>query len=227
MNNCKVASMFVAISLMVGSVAMAIEVDFDRAVVGMGNRGFIHTARDISDIALQPQRTVCVTDGVYPSNVTSMHKLSSSGTEKLRKEILGMRGVSPEILSVFLEKGTQVLFDDKAAYLVVPRGEDYSMLHESTDEYILEFLKNNRVEVQQAKRYNKSGSLLIRCRPVIRLIWKWVKEAWVAYEITEEICEEVAAGGAPSTENTQDTWPGSGPGALPPGNPYEYRGTVK
>ncbi len=197
--------------------ATGIQVDFDRGVSGQPS--FIEAARAM-DTASPAAAAVCAKADSGITQAAVIHKLSTQGMMKLREEITDIPGVSSEVIRTAADKRIGVLFDDKNAYLVIPVGKDYYTLQESAAEGLLAFLKEQRAVAIQATQHNKSW--VTKCRPVIKIIWKWIKEAWVAYEITEEICELVEVDDTPSGGGTWD--PGPGPGAVPPGNPFENRG---
>lgn len=131
---------------------------------------------------------------------TTAHRLSASELQKLREEALTMPDLSKEFLLMINNEKTIVLHNDTGIFLTNQVGiNDYYMLFESNDKKLINFLLGQKTGTLQAGLQNKNKVKV--CKAVIKTLWKWIKEAWVAYEITEEICSWEDDGETSSTTN--------------------------
>lgn len=223
MKKYKVVFVLAIVAALGGSVsgAAGLQVDFDRGVFEQPS--FIEALRVSDSAAPAIVAPECVKADHAVTRFTLIHKLSLPYMKELREAISNIPGVSPEFIHAVRDNRVNVLYDDKTVYVVLPVGKDYYTLQESAAEALLASLKEQRSESLRATRQNKSW--VVKCRPIVKVIWKWIQDTWVAYEITEEICEHVEVDDTPSGDSTWN--PGPGPGAVPPGNPFEQRAKGK
>jgi len=175
------------------------DVDFDRGAFRAVDfmeaikTSEVSRADDAASIVLVPATTLNTVN-------TMVYKLAAPGLQKLRKEVLNMPEMSKEFFQLINDKKIIVLHNDNGVFLTTQAGKnDYYILFESNDYKLIKLLSEQKTEVLQAGLPNK-GKVKV-CMTVIKTLWKWIKEAWVAYEISEEICSWEDDGTTPSTNN--------------------------
>lgn len=134
---------------------------------------------------------------------TTFYKLAAHGLQKLRKEVLGMPGLSKEFLQQLNEEKTVVLYNKDNVLLTTLVGDVQHIVFESNDRKLLEFLAKQKTEVSQIRLQNK-GKVKV-CKTILKTLWKYIKEVWVAYEISQEVCsweDDGATDATPSTGNS-------------------------
>jgi hypothetical protein len=189
--NMKKSEIAVAVFTMISAASIAraesFNVDFDKGLFRTVD--FMETVKT-SDISKADADNVVSIIPVPATTIDTLtptlYKLSVPGLQRLKKEALSMHDLSKEFLQLINEEKTIVLYNEFNVLLVTPVGNDQHVILESNDRQLLEFLSKQETEVLQAGLQNR-GKVKV-CKTVIKTLWKWVKEAWVAYDITEEIC---------------------------------------
>ena len=200
MKKSKIAVAAFAVIIATASLVKAerFDIDFDR---GAFRTVDFMEAGKTSDVS-KADNTASITPIPAPALdtvSTGVYKLAAPSLQRLRKETLNIPGLSKEFLQQINEEKTIVLYNEGNVFLTTLVGNTQYIILESNDRKLLEFLAKQQKEVLQAGLQNK-GKVKV-CVTVIKTLWKWIKEAWVAYEISKEVCSWQDDGATPSTGN--------------------------
>lgn len=200
MRKSKIAVAVFAVIIAAASLAGAegFGVDFDRGAFRTVD--FMEAVKT-SDVSKEDNTANIIPVPATVANTvnTTVYKLAAPGLQKLRKEVLNMPGLSKEFLQQLNEEKTVVLYNEDNILLTTLVGGTQYIILESNDKKLMEFLAKQKTEVLQVGLQNK-GKVKV-CVTVLKTLWKWIKEAVVAYEISEEICSWEDDGVTPGTNN--------------------------
>lgn len=200
--------------------AETLSVDFDRG--SFRTMGFMEAVKT-SDAFMADNAAGIVPVPATALNAvsTTVYKLAAPALQKLRQKALTVPEMSKDFLQLLNYEKVIVLHDNNNIFLTTQAGESYYVLFESSDKELMKLLSEPGTGVVQVRLLNK-GKVKI-CKEVIKILWKWVKEAWVAYEITEEVCSWEDDGDTPGTNNenspNNNDNGGQAPGCGTPGSP--------
>lgn len=200
MKKSKIAVAMFAVVITAASLAKAggFDMDFDKGAFRTVD--FMEAVKTSEVFRTDDAASIVPVPAIALNTVnTTVYKLSAPGLQKLRKEVLNMPGLSNKFLQQINEEKTVVLYNEDNVFLTTLTGNAQHIILESNDSKLMEFLAKYKTEVLQVGLQNK-GKVKV-CTTIIKTLWKWVKEAWVAYEISKEICSWEDDGATPSTGN--------------------------
>lgn len=160
-------------------------VDFDAE--GARRVSFMETwqSTDRNAVAV-PQVEAVVAEATF-STKPQFFSLGVEGARELRKNAASISGVSESFIRALGEQGAIVLYNDTAALVVAPAGKTLYVKGESDSRELLKSLAEfGRIS---GKSDVRNPGMVYRCFKVIDTFMKWVNNAWVAYEVSRQVCE--------------------------------------